>query len=159
MSACPYWPDNSRLCVETDDRISTFLNRPLEGDRPYISLDTTYLKQHRDGRTVSVAAIIAAGINNDGQHEVTDLDVCTTGFQGGHFRASSRLEVVRTAHLLRQAAAEPSGGPASLPHPARLCVIQVEDGTRSWANGQSATLIRAKGMNSTYGKLALEGAS
>jgi putative transposase len=34
----------SRLCGEIDEKIATFLDRPLEGDWPYVWLDATYLK-------------------------------------------------------------------------------------------------------------------
>jgi putative transposase len=34
----------SRLCSEIDDKVQTFLNRPLEGDWPYVWLDATYVK-------------------------------------------------------------------------------------------------------------------
>ena len=44
----------SRLCVEIDDKVQTFLNRPLEADWPYVWLDATYVKvrrwPHRLGR-------------------------------------------------------------------------------------------------------------
>lgn len=32
----------SRLCGEIDGRVGAFLNRPLEGDWPYLWLDATY---------------------------------------------------------------------------------------------------------------------
>jgi transposase-like protein len=31
----------SRLCAEIDDKVTAFLNRPLEGDWPYLWLDAT----------------------------------------------------------------------------------------------------------------------
>jgi transposase-like protein len=65
----------SRLCAEIDDKVATFLNRPLEGDWPYVWLDATYLKQRQDGRIVSVAVIVAVGVNSDGRREVLGLDV------------------------------------------------------------------------------------
>ena len=34
----------SRLCEEIDERVHTFLDRPIEGDWPYIWIDATYLK-------------------------------------------------------------------------------------------------------------------
>ena len=34
----------SRLCGEIDDKIAAFLDRPLEGDWPYLWLDATYVK-------------------------------------------------------------------------------------------------------------------
>jgi len=37
----------SRLCVEIDERVDAFLNRPLEGEWPYVWLDATYIKVRR----------------------------------------------------------------------------------------------------------------
>ena len=45
----------SRLCGEIDDKIDSFLDRPLEGDWPYLWLDATYVKVRQTGRIVSVA--------------------------------------------------------------------------------------------------------
>ena len=65
----------SRLCGEIDERVQAFLNRPLEGPYPYVWIDATYLKVHRHGRVVSVAAILAIGVNAEGRREVLGLDV------------------------------------------------------------------------------------
>jgi transposase-like protein len=65
----------SRLCGEIDGKIATFLERPLEGDWPYIWLDATYVKARRDGRIVSVAVIIAVGVNGDGRREVLGITI------------------------------------------------------------------------------------
>src|SRR5215831_9272405 len=54
----------SRLCEEIDGRVKIFLERPIEGDWPYIWIDATYLKVRRGGRIVSVAVIIAVGVNS-----------------------------------------------------------------------------------------------
>ena len=51
----------SRLCEEIDERVHAFLDRPLEGDWPYVWLDATYVKVREAGRIVSAAAIIAVG--------------------------------------------------------------------------------------------------
>ena len=45
----------SRLCEEIDERVKTFLERPLEGDWPYLWVDATYVKVRQNGRIVSVA--------------------------------------------------------------------------------------------------------
>jgi transposase-like protein len=65
----------SRLCGEIDDKINSFLNRPLEGDWPYIWLDATYLKVREAGRIVSVAVTIATGVNTDGRREVLGMAI------------------------------------------------------------------------------------
>src|SRR5471030_2788329 len=68
----------SRLCEEIDDRVKTFLNRPIEGDWPYVWLDATYVKARRDGHVVSVAVIVAVGVNGDGRREVLGLAIGTS---------------------------------------------------------------------------------
>lgn len=65
----------SRLCGEIDEKVKAFLDRPLEGDWPYIWLDATYLKVRHDGHIVSVAAIIAVGVNSAGRREVLGLAI------------------------------------------------------------------------------------
>jgi len=65
----------SRLCEEIDTRVKAFLNRPLEGEWPYLWLDATYLKVRRKGRIVSVAAIVAVAVNMQGKREVLGLSV------------------------------------------------------------------------------------
>src|ERR1700747_2354984 len=65
----------SRLCGEIDDKVQTFLTRPLEGDWPYVWLDATYVKVREQGRIVSVAVIRAVGGNGDGRRGVLGLDI------------------------------------------------------------------------------------
>src|SRR5487761_2100643 len=65
----------SRLCAEIDDKVKAFLGRPIEGDWPYLWIDATYLKVRQNGRIVSVAVIIAIGVNSDGRREVLGLDI------------------------------------------------------------------------------------
>src|SRR5262249_61823499 len=65
----------SRLCEEIDDKIAAFLNRPLEGEWPYLWLDATYVKVRENGRIVSVAVIIAVAVNSDGRREVLGMAI------------------------------------------------------------------------------------
>jgi len=65
----------SRLCKEIDERVNAFLDRPIEGDWPYIWIDATYAKVRQAGRIVSVAVIIAVGVNTDGIREVLGVAV------------------------------------------------------------------------------------
>jgi putative transposase len=60
----------SRLCEEIDERVNTFLNRPIEGDWPYLWIDATYVKVRQAGRIISVAVIIAVAVNTDGVREI-----------------------------------------------------------------------------------------
>jgi len=65
----------SRLCEDIDTRVNTFLNRPLEGDWPYMWIDATYVKTRQNGSIVSVAVIIAVGVNTDGRREVLGMKI------------------------------------------------------------------------------------
>lgn len=65
----------SKLCQDIDERVNAFLDRPLEGEWPYLWLDATYLKQREGGRIVSVAAIIAVAANTDGKGEIVGLQI------------------------------------------------------------------------------------
>jgi transposase-like protein len=68
----------SRLCEEIDGKVKVFLERPIEGDWPYIWVDATYLKVRRGGRIASVAVIIAVGVNSDGRREVLGMEIGTS---------------------------------------------------------------------------------
>ena len=65
----------SRLCEEIDERVHAFLDRPIEGDWPYLWIDATYVKVRQAGRIVSVAVIVAVGVNDDGRREVLGMDI------------------------------------------------------------------------------------
>ena len=65
----------SRLCGEIDDRIQSFLDRPLEGDWPYLWLDATYVKVRQSGRIVSVAVTVAVAVNDRGRREVLGMAI------------------------------------------------------------------------------------
>jgi transposase-like protein len=65
----------SRLCEEIDERVNAFLERPIEGEWPYLWIDATYVKVRQNGRIVSVAVIVAVGVNSDGRREVLGLDI------------------------------------------------------------------------------------
>ena len=65
----------SRLCAEIDERVGAFLDRPIEGEWPYLWLDATYVKARRDHRIVSMAVIVAVAVNTGGRREVLGMTV------------------------------------------------------------------------------------
>jgi len=65
----------SRLCEEIDQRVKAFLERTIVGDWPFVWLDATYIRVRLDGRVVSVAAIVAVGVNTDGRREILGLSL------------------------------------------------------------------------------------
>jgi putative transposase len=103
----------SRLCGELDERVNAFLDRPIEGDWPYLWIDATYVKVRRLGRIVSVAVIIAIGVNTEGVREVLGVSVGTSEaepFWTEFFRSLTRRGlrgvklVISDAHLGLKAA-------------------------------------------------------
>jgi putative transposase len=65
----------SRLCSEIDERVRAFLDRPIEGDWPYLWIDATYVKSREAGRIVSKAVIIAVAVNTEGMREVLGMAI------------------------------------------------------------------------------------
>ena len=63
----------SRLCADIDTKVNAFLQRPVEGDWPYLWIDATWLKVRESHRIVSVAVIIAVAVNTDGRREVIGM--------------------------------------------------------------------------------------
>ena len=88
----------SRLCEEIDERVQAFLNRPLEGDWPFLWLDATYVKLREGGRIASMAVIVAVAVNNDGRREVLGITVMPSeafaGLARPHRRPQSPLTLL-----------------------------------------------------------------
>jgi putative transposase len=85
----------SRLCEELDEEVERFRGRPLEGSYPYVWVDATYVKARQDGRVVSVAVVIAVGVNEKtGEREILGLDVGPSE-EGAFWRAFLRSLLAR----------------------------------------------------------------
>src|SRR5215216_7958216 len=65
----------SKLCKDIDERVTSFLQRPLAGEWPYLWLDATYLKVREGGRVVSVAVIVAVAVTTEGRREIVGLHI------------------------------------------------------------------------------------
>src|SRR6266567_4739335 len=65
----------SKLCKDIDERVNAFLDRPIDGEWPYLWLDATYLKTRDGGRIVSVAAIIAVAASTEGRRAIVGLGI------------------------------------------------------------------------------------
>src|SRR5689334_15639961 len=83
----------SKLCRDIDERVNAFLDRPLEGEWPYLWPDATYLKVRDGGRIVSVAAIIAVAVDSEGRREIVGLHLGPS--EAGTFWATFLRSLVR----------------------------------------------------------------
>jgi transposase-like protein len=100
----------SELCGELDEEVGRFRNRPLEGPYPYVWLDATYLKARQDGRVVSVAVVIAIGVNGrTGEREVLGFDVSPSEEDGAFWASFLRSLVARGLSGVRLLPATPTG--------------------------------------------------
>ena len=69
----------SELARSLDETVSAFRNRPLDGGPyPYVWLDALTQKCREGGRIVTVATVIATGVNADGHRESLRVDVITS---------------------------------------------------------------------------------
>jgi putative transposase len=113
----------SRLCEEIDDRVKTFLTRPIEGDWPYLWIDATYIKVRQNGRIVSVAVTIAVAVNTDGRREVLGMDIgaseAETFWLAERIRSAAQAQAPRSGRRqagdLRRPRGHQGGHPARVP--------------------------------------------
>src|SRR5918996_1242641 len=71
----------SRICKSLDEDVNAFLTRAIDGEHPYVWLDATFHKVRVLGRVVSVATVVAVGVDMDGQRHVLG---CETGPSEDH---------------------------------------------------------------------------
>ncbi len=65
----------SEICKSIKDNVDEFMNAPIIGLWPYLYLDATYLKVRENNRVVSKAALIAIGVNDQGERRVLGLQI------------------------------------------------------------------------------------
>ncbi|WP_405106732.1 IS256 family transposase [Micromonospora sp. NBC_01405] len=68
----------SEMATHLDVQVEAFRSRPLDaGHYPFVWMDALTMKVREAGRTVNVHALVAVGVNADGQREVLGLDVAS----------------------------------------------------------------------------------
>lgn len=81
--------------------MKTFLERPIEGDWPYLWIDATDVKVRQNGRIISVAVTIAVAVNSavavhsEGRREVLGMAI------GSSEAEAFWLEFLRSLKRLR----------------------------------------------------------
>ncbi|WP_396993613.1 IS256 family transposase [Nonomuraea phyllanthi] len=69
----------SSMAAELDAMVEQFRSRPLDaGPYTFVWIDALTQKVREGGRTVSVHALVATGVNADGQREILGLDVVSS---------------------------------------------------------------------------------
>jgi putative transposase len=68
----------SAMAKHLDEQVAAFRNRPLDaGPYPVIWIDALTQKVRENGRVVNVHALVAVGVNGDGQREILGIDVAS----------------------------------------------------------------------------------
>ena len=65
----------SRICKELDQAVEQFRHRPLQESYPYVWLDALYLKVRQNHRIVSLAMVIAIGVDRTGERHLLGFDL------------------------------------------------------------------------------------
>lgn len=65
----------SNLSHELDELITEFKTSPLKEYYPYLYTDSAYLKVFNGSRFISMAVMIAIGVNDEGYREILDVDM------------------------------------------------------------------------------------
>ena len=85
----------SEMAKSLDEQVAAFRTRPLDaGPYTFVWVDALTQRVREGGRTVLVHALIAVGVNNDGQREVLGLDV-VSGEDGAGWLAFLRSLLAR----------------------------------------------------------------
>lgn len=64
----------SRLCTNLDARVQSWNSRRLDGQTfPFLIVDALVIKVRTDDRVVTMSALVASGINNEGYREILGL--------------------------------------------------------------------------------------
>lgn len=65
----------SRICKELDQAVEEFCQRKLQESYPYVWLDALYLKVRQNHRVVSLALVIAIGVDEQGERHLLGFDL------------------------------------------------------------------------------------
>ena len=65
----------SRICKELDQAVEEFRQRQLQESYPYVWLDALYLKVRQNHRVVSLALVIAVGVDELGERHLLGFDL------------------------------------------------------------------------------------
>lgn len=65
----------SRICKELDQAVEQFRQRQLQECYPYVWLDALYLKVRQNHRVVSLAMVIAIGVDEEGERHLLGFDL------------------------------------------------------------------------------------
>ena len=86
----------SRMCAALDVEVEAFRARSLAKETyPYLWLDATYVKVRESGRVVSMAVLVATGVEQSGERRILGLELAAGNDEGSAWPAFIRSLVDR----------------------------------------------------------------
>ncbi|MGP3921547.1 IS256 family transposase [Nonomuraea sp. 10N515B] len=154
----------SAMATELDAMVEQFRSRPLDaGPYTFIWIDALTQKVREGGRTVSVHALVATGVNADGQREILGLDVVSSEDGAGWLAflrglvargLSGVLMVTSDCHAgLRDAIASTLPGASwqrCRTHYARNLITRVPKSAQPWVATMLRTVFEQPDAESVY---------
>ncbi|WP_396994731.1 IS256 family transposase [Nonomuraea phyllanthi] len=154
----------SSMAAELDAMVEQFRSRPLDaGPYTFVWIDALTQKVREGGRTVSVHALVATGVNADGQREILGLDVVSSEDGAGWLAflrslvargLSGVLMVTSDCHAgLRDAIASTLPGASwqrCRTHYARNLITRVPKSAQPWVATMLRTVFEQPDAESVY---------
>ncbi|WP_396992216.1 IS256 family transposase [Nonomuraea phyllanthi] len=154
----------SAMAAELDAMVEQFRSRPLDaGPYTFVWIDALTQKVREGGRTVSVHALVATGVNADGQREILGLDVVSSEDGAGWLAflrslvargLSGVLMVTSDCHAgLRDAIASTLPGASwqrCRTHYARNLITRVPKSAQPWVATMLRTVFEQPDAESVY---------
>ncbi|KAB8180507.1 IS256 family transposase [Nonomuraea phyllanthi] len=154
----------SAMAAELDAMVEQFRSRPLDaGPYTFVWIDALTQKVREGGRTVSVHALLATGVNADGQREILGLDVVSSEDGAGWLAflrslvargLSGVLMVTSDCHAgLRDAIASTLPGASwqrCRTHYARNLITRVPKSAQPWVATMLRTVFEQPDAESVY---------
>lgn len=150
----------SRLTQQLDEEFDRFRNRPL-GEICYLIVDATYLKVRHNGTVISMAILLAYGINPEGKREILGISASLSEAEV-HWREFLKHLQERGMHGLRLGISDDHPGLKSarmavFPSlPWQRCQFHLSQNAQSYAPKKSMRLEIGEVMREIFNSPSLE---
>lgn len=150
----------SRVTQELDEQFEKFRNRPI-GEICYLVFDAIYLKVRHDGSVISMAVLLAYGVNPEGKREILGVSTSLSEAEV-HWREFFKSLQLRGMHGTRLAISDDHPGMraarmAVFPSlPWQRCQFHLSQNAQSYAPRKSMRLEIAEVMRDIFNSPTLE---
>lgn len=150
----------SRVTQELDEEFEKFRNRPI-GEVCYLILDATYLKIRHNGSVISMAILLAYGVNAEGKREILGISASLSEAEV-HWREFLKKLHARGMHGMRLGISDDHPGlknarKAVLPSlPWQRCQFHLAQNAQSYAPRKSMKLEMGEVLREIFNSPTIE---